>query len=210
MKSSATKFLWWGLPVSLICGSGTGAIAGDLLFRLTSETYQDAVAIGEVKSSSGNELIFRPTRVLLGDRLPKTIRVLTTEPQEQLQAGDAAVLPLTKKTQHYQLNSPAFEVSHTDPMRATIQSGPLNGADRYMFQRFINSCGGDRDFSFDGQSIYVKEFDPGDKQTGNDILIGVKEGEQWVPPPGPYVIVCRDNRPWWEVIWYAITRIFSG
>ncbi len=40
------------------------AIAGDLFFILTSDYYQDVVAIGEVKSRKDSALVFRPTRVL--------------------------------------------------------------------------------------------------------------------------------------------------
>ena len=129
------------------------AIAGDLLFLLTSPIYQDSVAIGEVVSVGGDKLVFEPKRVLIGNRVPSTITITDYEPSqsEMLSAGDAAVLPLSRtgKRAQYKLTHTAFKVSSSLPAEAQIITGPLLGGDRVAYNWFINSCGADKSFAFD-------------------------------------------------------------
>ncbi len=167
----------------LSLGLGKDAIAGDMFFILTSDYYQDAVAIGDVKSRKDSELVFLPTRVLIGNKhLPKEIVVQTnrSELTEKLQAGDAAVLTLGEDQGIYTLNHQAFEVSDSNPADAKVLSGPLRGEERFKFERVINSCGRDRNFFFDGKTVFLKQVDRNSNEIGENLPIGFRDGDQWV------------------------------
>jgi hypothetical protein len=193
----------WALLATLSL-TALPAIAGDLLFQLTSTSYQDFVVIGEILSHHENQLVFEPSRVLLGKRLPKTIRLTAVSPSqvEGLSTGDFAVLSLNKGDSRgrYRLNYDAFKVDSPDPSEAKLLSGPLLGSERLAYNWFINSCGQEHAFSFDYSSenpkiSIIRENEP--------YIIGIQQKgqreNQWeriAEPPA-----CKPVRiSWWQSV----------
>ncbi len=172
--------------------------AGDLLFQLTSPAYNESIAIGQILSKSEDRIVFKRSRVLLGKRLPRTVSItdFTASQIESLSSGDFAVLSLNKSSnkKDYRLNYDAFETNSPRPDGATILLGPLSGTDREAYGWFLNSCGRDREFSFDytgkNNTVLVKDSD------GKQRVIATLDGDGWERVIDPSM--CKpDGLSWW-------------
>lgn len=142
-----------GIALSITLAASQRAVAGDLLFLMTSAAYQYSIAIGTVISQSDGQLVFEPKQVLLGDRIPNEITIAEYTPAqvEGLSDGDFAILSLVRidRSRQYKMSHPAFKASSPDPGEAKVINGPLSGGDLAAYNWFVNSCGNEKDFAFD-------------------------------------------------------------
>jgi hypothetical protein len=160
------RIIQLGLGTALMVGmSAVSSIAGDPLAMLT-HGHQDVLVLGTVVAATPELLQFQPTVEIAGqqhplglDRLlkignpqPISIRQHAGRPdlhQLPLKIGDRAVVSLRTEGDHYRLAWGAFQVSSLDLSTLRI-ANVEKSSDLIALQWYLNSCGQENEFSYDG------------------------------------------------------------
>jgi hypothetical protein len=182
-----------GLAAVLVLGTtALSSWAGEPVFLLLHGD-QDALVLGTVVAATPEMLKFQPAVELPGQKrwgvtgfplgAPLQIRQTNggqlSHYQSPLAVGDRAIVSLRAEDDHYRLAWGAFHVSSLD--LATLRVSKLEkSSDLIMLQWYLNSCAREKEFAFDGGTVFVQSG-------GQKRPIGIQQNKSWVALAHPQV-----------------------
>lgn len=151
-RAVALVLLW----MIAVTGFPSSAHAADLLWRLTHGD-QDALVIGVLTATGGDELQLVSARTLAGLPVAAEVRIRTRADAPPWPQGSAVVASVDVAGPVLTEKWGVFRVSSANPADLTVLEGPLTDGELAAFQRYLNSDGRDSEFTFIADRVYVKK-----------------------------------------------------